>query len=255
MSKARTDNTAVCAGWHAVQAILERRPKAVQTVWLASGRDDLRSNRVVALAEQGGVLIRRCGRDELDKLASGIRHPGVVAQITPAQPGNINDLDNMLDAASGDLLLLVLDQVQDPHNLGALLRTADAAGVHALIVPADRSASLTPAARKAAAGAAETVPLFQVTNLARALQSLQQRGIWLHGLAGEAQSSIYQADLTGHVAVVLGAEGAGLRKRTRDLCDALWHLPMTGTVESLNVSASGAIALYEVVRQREALSL
>lgn len=253
MKKPRTDNAAICAGWHAVQALVSRRPAAVQTLWLASGRDDARADALVERAEQAGVLIRRCNRDELDRLAAGIRHQGVVAQITPVQPGNINDLENALDAASGDLLLLVLDQVQDPHNLGALLRTADAAGVHAVIVPADRAASLTPAARKAAAGAAETVPLFQVTNLARALQSLQQRGIWLHGLAGEADQSIYQADLTGHVALVLGAEGAGLRMRTRDLCDGLWHLPMTGTVESLNVSASGAIALYEAVRQRQTL--
>ena len=233
--------------------MLERRPAAVQTLWLASGRDDARASAVVVLAEQGDVLIRRCDRAQLDALAAGIRHQGVVAQITPAQPGNINDLESALDAASGDLLLLALDQVQDPHNLGALLRTADAAGVHGVIVPADRAASLTPAARKAAAGAAETVPLFQVTNLARALQSLQQRGVWLHGLAGEAEGSIFDADLKGHVALVLGAEGAGLRKRTRDLCDALWHLPMIGSVESLNVSASGAIALYEAVRQRRSL--
>lgn len=252
MSKSRSSSQELCAGWHAVQAILARRPQAVQQLWLAAGRDDDRAAEVVALAEHAGVAIQRRSRADLDALAPGIRHQGVVAQITPAQPGNINDLDAMLDSAPGDLLLLVLDQVQDPHNLGALLRTADAAGAHGVIVPADRAASLTPAARKAAAGAAETVPLFQVTNLARVLQSLQQRGIWLHGLAGEATGSIFDADLKGHVALVLGAEGSGLRKRTRDLCDGLWQLPMAGTVESLNVSASGAIALYEAVRQRRA---
>ena len=245
--------TEICAGWHAVQAVLQRRPHAVRRLVMLAGRDDARAQAVRAAAEAAGVAPELADRAALDALASGVRHQGVVAQVTPMQAGNVNDLDDALDALAHPAFLLVLDQVQDPHNLGALLRTADAAGVDAVIVPADRAASLTPAARKAAAGAADLVPLFQVTNLARTLKGLQARGIWLHGLAGEAPQPLYAADLTGAVAVVLGAEGSGLRRRTRDICDGLWHLPMAGTVDSLNVSATGAVALYEAVRQRGAL--
>ena len=256
MSKAAKQSS-VCAGWHAVEAVLARRPEAVQHLLLADQRDGVRAGKLEQAARQAGVPVQRVARQRLDELAPGVRHQGLVALTTPAQAGNINDLEAALDAAEArgeQLFLLVLDQVQDPHNLGALLRTADAAAVTAVVVPADRAASLTPAARKAAAGAAETVPLFQVTNLARALKSLQARGIWLHGLAGEAEQSLYKADLTGHTGIVLGAEGTGLRQRTRELCDGLWKLPMHGSVESLNVSATGAIVLYEALRQRGGLS-
>lgn len=245
-----------CAGWHAVTAVLEHRPAAVRRLVLLAGRDDARAQSLLTLAADAGVCAETADRRVLDDLAPDIRHQGVVALVTPRQPGNVNDLETQLDAleAQGTApFLLVLDQVQDPHNLGALLRTADAAGIHAVVVPADRAASLTPAARKAAAGAAEVVPLFQVTNLARTLKSLQSRGIWLHGLAGESDQPLFAADLTGPVALVLGAEGSGLRRRSRELCDALWHLPMVGTVESLNVSATGAVAIYEAVRQRGTL--
>jgi len=173
-----------------------------------------------------------------------------VVEVPAAETGGERQLDDFLHTLRSPALLLVLDGVTDPHNLGACLRTADAAGVQAVILPKDRSAGLTPVVRKVACGAAEHLPVFAVTNLARALRTLQAAGLWVYGAAGEAEKSLYDVDFTGSVALVLGAEGSGLRRLTREHCDALVKIPMTGSVESLNVSVATGVLLYEVVRQR-----
>lgn len=238
------------AGWHAVRAVLRARPDAVRDLWLQAGRDDERAQALWKLAAEQGVGARSTPRQELDRAAGELPHQGVLAWVQPSTPGNQNDLDILLDGLEAPPFLLVLDGVEDPRNLGACLRSADAAGVHAVITPRDRASGLGTAARKAAAGATETVPLFQVSNLARCLRSLRDRGIWLAGLAGEAEHDLYSNRLTGPLALVLGAEGHGLRRLTREHCDALMHIPMQGTVESLNVSVAAAVCLFEAVRQR-----
>ena len=191
----------------------------------------------------------------LNELVSDVQHQGVVALLRASSSGVREDLQEFVaqrlaETRQDKLLLLVLDEVQDPHNLGACLRSADAAGVDAVVVPADNSVGLTPVVRKVASGAAETVPLFQVTNLQRALGELQDVGVWIYGAAGEASESLFDLDLTGHAAIVMGAEGRGLRRLTRERCDQLFQLPMKGSVTSLNVSVAAGISLFEVVRQR-----
>ena len=187
---------------------------------------------------------------ELDRMAAGGVHQGVVAEVAEAVAPGEGDLEDIVRAAGPGVLLLVLDGVQDPHNLGACLRTADAAGVHAVIAPRDRAAGLTAVARKVAAGAAEAVPFIQVTNLARTLGRLKELGLWIVGAAGQAEMDLYQADLKGPLVIVMGSEGAGLRRLTREACDFTVRLPMQGVVESLNVSVATGIVLYEALRQR-----
>ena len=240
----------VICGWHAVEAMLERDPQRITAIWIQQGRDDARVQQLRAAAQRAGRAVRMVDRPGLDERSAGIRHQGVVAEVEPRPPADLAALVDLLDGLSRPPLLLVLDQVQDPHNLGALLRSAAAAGVDAVITPSDRSASLTPVVRKTAAGAAERVMFVRVGNLARALDRLRERGVWIHGLAGDADGDVYEADLTGAVALILGAEASGLRRLTRDRCDGLWKLPMASGVESLNVSAAGAVALFEAVRQR-----
>ncbi|HWP94422.1 MAG TPA: 23S rRNA (guanosine(2251)-2'-O)-methyltransferase RlmB [Gammaproteobacteria bacterium] len=238
-------------GLHAVRAALEV-PGRVEALWLLAGRDDERLATVMELAARQGLPVRRLSRQELDALAGTSRHQGVVARLAPATVSGEHALEALVASLPGPALLLVLDGVQDPHNLGACLRTANAAGAHAVIAPRDRAAGLTPAVRKVAAGAAEATPFFQVTNLARTLRFLKDAGIWLVGTAGEAETSLYAVDLTVPVALVMGAEGEGMRRLTREHCDYLVHLPMAGTVESLNVAVAAGICLYEAVRQRQA---
>ncbi|WP_458734372.1 23S rRNA (guanosine(2251)-2'-O)-methyltransferase RlmB [Zobellella taiwanensis] len=236
-------------GIHALDAVLESHPEHILEVWLLKGRDDARLQGLQGRLQAAGVKVQFAGRQTLDGKADGHQHQGVVARVK-AQPA-LNEAD--LDALLGSLtapLLLVLDGVTDPHNLGACLRTADAAGVHGVIVPRDKSAGLTPVARKVACGAAEVVPLFQVTNLSRTLRSLQDKGVWVVGTAGEADHSLYQAKLTGPLALVMGAEGKGMRRLTREHCDELVSIPMVGSVSSLNVSVATGICLFEMVRQR-----
>ncbi|PSJ39290.1 23S rRNA (guanosine(2251)-2'-O)-methyltransferase RlmB [Zobellella taiwanensis] len=236
-------------GIHALDAVLESHPEHILEVWLLKGRDDARLQGLQGRLQAAGVKVQFAGRQTLDGKADGHQHQGVVARVK-AQPA-LNEAD--LDALLGSLtapLLLVLDGVTDPHNLGACLRTADAAGVHGVIVPRDKSAGLTPVARKVACGAAEVVPLFQVTNLSRTLRSLQDKGVWVVGTAGEADHSLYQAKLTGPLALVMGAEGKGMRRLTREHCDELVSIPMAGSVSSLNVSVATGICLFEMVRQR-----
>lgn len=237
-------------GIHAVRAVLEKHPKRVAHVWLQSGRNDARTEELVKLAAQNGVKIEQRAARELDQRANGEQHQGAIAQLVASSSLGEGALDELLDQAGASPLLLVLDGVQDPHNLGACLRTADAIGVTAVIVPRDRAAGLSPVVRKVASGAAETIPLVQVVNLSRTLKWLKDRGIWLVGTDGEAKVSLHSAKLTGPLAVVMGAEGSGMRRLTREHCDLLISIPMMGVVESLNVSVATGVVLYEVARQR-----
>ncbi len=217
-------------------------------ILLADTRKDERARRIHALAQEFGVRVRVVSRSELDLKAPELRHQGVLA-LVPEKAFDAED--SLYQPADGPRLLLALDGVQDPHNLGACLRTAEAVGVDAVIIPRDRSAGLTAVARKSAAGSAERVPLVAVTNLARSLERLKTLGYWLTGLAGEATETLYQVDLTGPTVLVVGAEGEGLRRLTRETCDRLIRIPMQGKTESLNVSVATAVCLYEAWRQRQ----
>ena len=236
-------------GLHAVMALFEHH-RPVRQLWVQDSRQDARVDELLAKAAEFGISVQRVARDKLDKLTNEGRHQGVVAEAGAAQAGDEHDLDAFLTTLISPAFFLVLDGVQDPHNLGACLRSANAAGVQAVIAPKDRAAELTPAVRKAAAGAAEATPLFQVTNLARTLRWLKQQNIWLVGLASEADQTLYEMDLKGPLALVLGAEGSGLRRLSKAECDFLACIPMQGDVESLNVSVAAGVALFEAVRQR-----
>ncbi|MEC7815502.1 MAG: 23S rRNA (guanosine(2251)-2'-O)-methyltransferase RlmB [Pseudomonadota bacterium] len=237
-------------GWHAVDAVLKREPERLQQVWIQTGRQDKRVKSVTDSLDQLGVQWQVVHRRELDERVAGV-HQGIVAEVTQSREWTEDDLFAQLANSKKPPFLLILDGVTDPHNLGACLRTADAAGVQAVIVPKDKSASLTPVARKVACGAAETVPFVRVTNLARCLRALQDQGVWLIGTAGEAEATLYQADFKGPVALVMGAEGKGMRRLTRDHCDQLINIPMLGHVDSLNVSVATGVCLYEALRQRQ----
>lgn len=240
----------VIFGLHAVRTLLQQRPERAALLILQKGREDARVNELVQLAQAKSIKTEwRDGR-ELDRLAGDERHQGACLQIRSVGALGEGALDELLDSTTSPALLLVLDGVQDPHNLGACLRTADAAGVTAVIVPKDRAAGLSATVRKVASGAAETVPLIQVTNLARTLRWLKEREIWIVGTDDQAQQSLFTSKLTGPLALVLGAEGSGLRRLTRENCDALVNIPMSGVVESLNVSVAAGVLLYEAVRQR-----
>ena len=238
-------------GLHAVVAALKHEPGNMQGVWVKRQRHDARMRALLEAAEQQGIPVQQTDRAELDRLSGHARHQGVLARcmVSTAAPTE-NDLPAILESAQYPALLLVLDGVQDPHNLGACLRSADAAGVHLVIAPADRAVGLTATVRKVACGAAETVPFIPVSNLARTLRSLQKQGLWLIGAAGEAEKTLYEMDFTGPVAIILGAEEKGLRRLTRETCDNLTRIPMAGQVESLNVSVAAGVFLFEVVRQR-----
>jgi len=240
-------------GLHAVSSLLASRPAAVNGLLLAEGAGEQRLVQLLETAAAAGISVRRVPRRELDRLLPGVRHQGVVATLTAeasipelAEKG----LPEFLAGLGEPALLLVLDGVQDPHNLGACLRSADAAGVHAVILPRDRAAGITPVVHKVACGAVESVPVLFVTNLARTLRGLREAGVWIYGAAGEAAQDLYDSDLTGPLALVLGGEGKGLRRLTRELCDFLVAIPMAGCVESLNVSVAAGVLLFEVRRQR-----
>jgi len=241
-------------GLHAVAAALRRGPERLLEIQVVEGaRSQARLSELMNEARAAGIAIRNCPRDTLDDLVKEGAHQGIVAWLKPAQAFSEADLDDLLSGLTTAPLLLILDGVQDPHNLGACLRTADAAGAHAVIAPRDRAVGLTPVARKVASGAAESVPFIQVTNLARSLRELKDKGIWLVGADGEAEMDIFAADLRGPLALVMGAEGQGLRRLTREHCDFLARIPMAGAVESLNVSVAAGICLFEAVRQRKTL--
>ena len=237
-------------GVHTLQALLERTPERVLNVSITQGKHDDRIGQLLREIERHGIALQRVSDKQLDKQLGEVNHQGVMAQVRPPRIGNEQDLLQDLAQLSEPPLLLVLDGVQDPHNLGACLRSADAAGAHGVVVPRDRACGLTATVSKVACGAAEVLPFYQVTNLARCLRELQAGEIQCVGLAGEAQASLYDCDLCGPLALVLGTEGTGLRRLTRETCDVLARLPMHGSVESLNVSVTAGVALFEAVRQR-----
>lgn len=240
-------------GIHALTAVLEREPQRVLEIYIAKGRDDERLHTLINLARKNGLGIQFCNKKILDDKAQGESHQGIVARAQPAKALTENDLDTIIEHAQNmgkAPFLLVLDGVTDPHNLGAVLRSADAAGVDAVIVPKDKSASMNATVRKVACGAADVIPLIQVTNLSRTLAELQEKAIWVVGTAGEAKQSVFDCKMNGPIALVMGAEGKGMRRLTRERCDELIKLPMHGSVSSLNVSVATGICLYEVVRQR-----
>lgn len=236
-------------GFHALSSALNTEPERIIELWALKGRDDDRLNKVIFAARKNGISIQFVNRQALDNKTNGEQHQGIVARAKPARKLDESDLDRLIEQ-SENALFLVLDGITDPHNLGACLRTADAAGVTAVIVPKDKSVLLTPTVRKIACGAAEVIPFIQVTNLARTLTHLQEARVWVVGTAGEAKQSLYETSLRGATALVMGAEGKGLRRLTREKCDELVKLPMAGSVSSLNVSVATGVCLYELVRQR-----
>ena len=236
-------------GIHAVASLLDRQPDRIEAMYVQRGRNDARMEALLERADKLSISYQVIEREKLDEMVDG-RHQGVIVESRGSQIFREGDLDRLLENLNHPALLLILDGVTDPHNLGACLRTADAAGVDAVIVPKDNAAGLNATARKVACGAAEVMPLVQVTNLARTMRNLQQAGIWITGTAGEAEQSIYDMDLSGPMALVMGAEGKGMRRLTREHCDHLAKLPMGGSVSSLNVSVATGVCLFEAVRQR-----
>lgn len=239
------------AGPHAVEAVLAAHPEALDTIWIARERRDGRLNALIDRAKAAGVRFRLVPRDRLDALARGLRHQGVVARRRMVAVRDEYDLRADLSAIEDLPLFLVLDGVQDPHNLGACLRSAAAAGAHGLVLPRDRSSPLSAAALRVAAGGAEAVPVYQAGNLARALQGLKDAGVWLVGLDAGGGQTLYELDLALPLAIVAGAEGRGLRRLTREGCDYLARIPLAeGPVSQLNLSVAAAVALFEARRQR-----
>jgi 23S rRNA (guanosine2251-2'-O)-methyltransferase len=237
-------------GLHSVQAALDYSPKKIHKAWVDSGRQDKRLGQAVDDLIALGIEPEKVDRKRLDRLADGSNHQGIVIEVE--MPGELSesDLKTAVENLSETALFLVLDNVQDPHNLGACLRTADATGVHGVIITKDNATGITPTVCKVASGAAETVPVYQVTNLSRTLRWLKGEGLWIMGAAGDTAQTVYKADFTVPMALVVGAEGKGLRRLTKEQCDVLVSVPMLGQVESLNLSVATGVLLYEAVRQR-----
>jgi 23S rRNA (guanosine2251-2'-O)-methyltransferase len=240
----------VLAGFHAVTARLRHAPESIEALYVDAERHDGRMRQLLSRAESAGVRVTLADSARLQRLAAGSTHQGVVALC--GETALARSLDDVLAKVDAHTLLLLLDGVTDPRNLGACMRTAEAAGAQAVIVPRDRSASLTPVVAGAAAGAAETLPLIAVTNLARTMEEIREAGVWIVGAAGDAERTIYGIDLTVPLAWALGAEGPGLRRLTRDKCDWLGRIPLQGSTESLNVSVATGVCLFETLRQRQA---
>ena len=238
------------AGLHAAESALRNAPERIVNVWVDERRDDQRVAELLTQLAGFGISWQPASRNRLDVMAEGQNHQGIVMEVTLSQELGEDELKDALLKCQAPALYLALDQVQDPHNLGACLRTADAAGVMGLIVPRDQSASITPTVAKVASGAAETVPMYRVTNLVRALTLCKEQGLWVAGAAGESACSLHETDLSMPLVLVVGAEGKGLRRLTREHCDFLIKIPMLGQVESLNLSVATGILLYEAVRQR-----
>lgn len=239
-------------GLHAVRALLANPDVSIMRAWALDSRHDPRLETLVGELRARAITVERLARRDLAQLlAQGVRHQGLVVEVAGAPPVVEQDVLGLLQRLPAPALLLVLDGITDPHNLGACLRSAEAAGVQAVILPKDKSAGLTPVVRKVACGAAERVPVLTVTNLARTLRQLQTAGVWLYGAAGEAEQTLYEVDLTAPLAWIMGAEGGGLRRLTREHCDALVRIPMAGTVESLNVAVATGVCLFETRRQRQ----
>ena len=236
-------------GIHAVQALLDSDPQRFQEVFIQKGRDDRRLTTLIKALEAQGIVIQVASKQVLDNKSEDAVHQGIIARVKPGRQYQEGDIPDLL-ASLENPFLLILDGVTDPHNLGACMRSADAAGVHAIIVPKDRSAQLNATAKKVASGAAEHIPLIKVTNLARTMRVLQEANVWIVGTAGEADHDVYQSKMTGPLALVMGAEGEGMRRLTREHCDELISIPMAGSVSSLNVSVATGVCLFEAVRQR-----
>jgi 23S rRNA (guanosine2251-2'-O)-methyltransferase len=237
-------------GIHTVRVLLRREPGRIKELWIDAGRRDRRVGELNELAAAQGLRVQGGDAQTLERLVGDVPHQGVAARCIASRVLGEPDLSALLEASPEPALLLVLDGVTDPHNLGACLRTADAAGVLAVVAPRDRAVGLTPTVRKVACGAAETTPFVQVTNLARTLAALKEGGVWVAGTDDAAEQGLHDADLSGPLALVMGAEGKGLRRLTRERCDFLLRIPMRGAVESLNVSVATGICLYEALRQR-----
>ena len=235
-------------GFHAVTVRMKVAPKSIRELHVDATRRDQRMKQFLAKVDEAGLKVIESDDDKLQKMCGTHRHQGVEARVVEIQ--QTNSLDDLLDGLTEPALLLVLDGITDPHNLGACLRVADGAGVHAVIAPKDHAVGINATVAKVASGAAETVPYFMVTNLARTLAELKERDIWVIGTSDDAPASLYQTDLRGPTALVLGAEGEGMRQLTRKNCDALVSIPMMGSVDSLNVSVASGVCLYEARRQR-----
>ncbi|HYF97386.1 MAG TPA: 23S rRNA (guanosine(2251)-2'-O)-methyltransferase RlmB [Coxiellaceae bacterium] len=242
-------------GIHAVRALLQARPDLIRSLAVQANRQDERLNQLIALAEKHKISIRPLSRQELTQLAKQAEHQGVVAECEALPQYQESDLACLVSSLPKPGLILVLDGVQDPHNLGACLRSADAFGVSLVIIPKNNSVAITPVVRKVACGAAETIPLVTVTNLARSLELLKEHEYWLVGTAAEAEESIAQIDFKMNTVLVMGGEGSGLRRLTKESCDYLASIPMQGSVSSLNVSVATAVCLYEIQRQRLSLGV
>lgn len=238
-------------GVHSVSALLKWQPDRIQTLWIEQNKKNKRVEQCAQKANQLGIAIQIIQRQKLDHLCEGTQHQGIAASSLSTQLIDEQDILAMADDLTKPPLFLILDEVSDPHNLGACLRTADAAGVDALILPHRHSAPLTPTVHKIACGATVTMKIHRTANLARFIDTIKKAGVWVYGADGEAAHSIYQANLTTACAIVMGAEGLGLRRLTQEKCDQLCALPMLGQVESLNVSVATGLFLYEVVRQRQ----
>ena len=245
MSKNKTE---ILFGFHAVESVIKNDPANLLECWVDPHRHDKRVKELLAQIEKHGISIEYVKKADLEKRCGSQRTQGIAARYRSLKAIPEQSLDALL--TKDNVLLLILDGIQDPHNLGACLRSADAAGVDAVIAPKDRAASITPTVRKVASGAAESIPFIQVTNLARTLKQLKDADVWIVGAAGEADNVIYDVDLKGKLAIVMGAEEKGMRRLTRENCDQLIKLPMAGQVESLNVSVATAVCLFEAVRQR-----
>jgi 23S rRNA (guanosine2251-2'-O)-methyltransferase len=237
-------------GINAVAAALENDAVNVREVLVEARARNPRLQEIAETARAAGISVRTVPSEALEKLSAGNRHQGVAANYAASKQYDEHDLESLLESSAGPALLLILDGVQDPHNLGACLRSAAAAGATAVVIPKDKSAPVNATVRKTSAGAADRIPIVRVTNLARTLETLKQAGVWMVGLAGEATQSIYAVDLKGPIGIVMGGEGEGMRRLTREHCDYLAQIPMSGAVESLNVSVATGIALFEARRQR-----
>lgn len=237
-------------GIHAVTALLNNPHRQTKKLWFNALRQDTVFQQIIALAQAKNILVESMSVKKMEQHFPQLNHQGIVAEAAPLFPYTEKHLTELLSQCTSPPFLLILDTITDPHNLGACLRTADAAGVNFVIIPKDKSAAITPVVSKVACGAAESVPLMRVTNLVRTIEQLKEKGVWVYGAAGEATQSIYTLDCCIPLAIILGAEGDGLRRLTREHCDELFYIPMQGSVESLNVSVAAGIASYEVVRQR-----
>ncbi|MBN2689274.1 MAG: 23S rRNA (guanosine(2251)-2'-O)-methyltransferase RlmB [Gammaproteobacteria bacterium] len=242
--------TELIFGMHTVTNSIEHHPHNILSIFLQKNIRVQKLNSIIKLAKQHDIPVEFIAKEKLDKLLHNHNHQGVVAKIKIGEEKTMQSLDDLLDDLDHPAFLLILDSIQDPHNLGACLRTANAAGVDAVIIPKNGSCQMTSTVKKIASGATEFTPLISVTNLVNTMKDLKKRGIWLFGAAGEAKKSIYKSKLEGPIAIVMGAEDKGLRRLTRETCDHLISIPMQGEISSLNVSCATAVCLFEAIRQK-----